>query len=60
MDLSKLSYALKEEISCRSTSVTFADHPHSLIRNTAKDAARGEVKRIIELYESQTQREPPA
>ncbi|MFZ1085887.1 MAG: hypothetical protein WAN35_13060 [Terracidiphilus sp.] len=31
--------------------VTFADHPHSLIRNTAKDAARLEVKRIRELYE---------
>jgi hypothetical protein len=40
-----------------SASVTFADHPHSLIRNTAKDAARLEVKRIRGLYESQTQRD---
>jgi hypothetical protein len=30
--------------------VTFADHPHSLIRETAKHAARIEVKRIINLY----------
>jgi len=35
-------------------SITFADHPHSLISNVAKNAARTEVKRIRALYESQT------
>jgi hypothetical protein len=32
--------------------VTFAAHPHSLIRHTAKDEARLEVKRIRALYDS--------
>jgi hypothetical protein len=35
-----------------SACVTFVDHPHSLIRHTAKEAARLEVKRIRDLFYS--------
>jgi hypothetical protein len=35
-----------------SAMVTFTNHPHSLIRKTAKDVARIEVQRIRELYQS--------
>ena len=50
-----LQYTFESDRKSHSAFVTFVDHPHSLIRNTAKDAARIEVKRIRELYESQAQ-----
>ena len=51
-----LVHAFESDGEPHTATVTFVNHPHSLIRNTAKESARLEVKRIRDLYDSLNRR----